>query len=591
MGNSSRIMAALAILAICLSVFSCAAENIPNRTIEITVNDETDGTSVPSLPSSVPGASDENITHYGFSLSYGSTAGGETAHQEEIFSRSQGTRYTIANIPEGDYTVTVRGYIQMEDSSYHLIAEDSYPITVGPSMQESYTLDLRTLSSVPSGDIRITAVLPESMTHGEGWTASVSYGLSRGVGSSESDILPETRGTALLSASSSSFVLNGSDGSPLSLQGGVYALWLTVSSGSESREAMGLLRVLPGLPVEAAVHFESEDLFDIPFSVSDGFGNDIVITGSAGSISSDDSVVVTVSSVPEGAVLAWYLNGVEIVPAVSGSSYTITGLKPGYAVIQAVAYDDTATGIGSLSFSLEVSSVDIKPIEHLLFTDNGDGTCTVTGENPDQPFEDRTDLLIPSYIYGLAVTEIGDNAFEESDFTGTLILPETLVRIGKNSFCRSSFTGELIIPDSVTHIGHMSFYDVPLTGSLVIPDNVEMIDNYAFSSCGFTGTLLLGRGLKTLDNGAFQDTLFTGSLVLPDGLETINGLVFDGTSFTGDLFIPLSVQTIGDYAFRDNSFASVSCEAASEPSGWESSWWRSAGVEEDDIIWGASRPL
>lgn len=413
MGNSSRIMAALAILAICLSVFSCAAENIPNRAIEITVNDETDGTSVPSLPSSVPGASDENITHYGLSLSYGSTAGGETAHQEEIFSRSQGTRYTIANIPEGDYTVTVRGYIQMEDSSYHLIAEDSYPITVEPSMQESYTLALKTLSSVPSGDIRITAVLPESMTHGEGWSASVSYGLSRDAGSSESDILPETRGTAMLSAASSSFVLNGTDGSPLSLQGGVYALWLTVSSGSESREAMGLLRVLPGLPVEAVVHLESENLFDIPFSVSDGFGKDIVITGSAGSISSDDSIVVTVSSVPEGAVLAWYLNGVEIAPAVSGSSYTITGLKPGYAVIQAVAYDDTATGIGSLSFSLEVSSVDIKPIEPPLALPslNVSGTpvygvpMTISVDSNELP--DDAELVLSLKRNGVMAVEIG----------------------------------------------------------------------------------------------------------------------------------------------------------------------------------------
>ena len=176
--------------------------------------------------------------------------------------------------------------------------------------------------------------------------------------------------------------------------------------------------------------------------------------------------------------------------------------------------------------------------------------------------DDIFDIVAPfSYCGGTLV--IGENVeripnylFEYANFTGDLVIPNSVTTIGNSAFqyC-SGFTGNLTIGNSVTTIGSSAFqYCSGFTGNLTIGNSVTTIGNYAFQGCsGFTGSLTIPNSLTTIGSMAFRNCSgFTGSLTIGNSVTTIGGSAFQGCSgFTGSLTIPNSVTSIGSQAFRN----------------------------------------
>ena len=163
-------------------------------------------------------------------------------------------------------------------------------------------------------------------------------------------------------------------------------------------------------------------------------------------------------------------------------------------------------------------------------------------------------LVIPN-----SVTTIGYYAFSDcSGFTGTLTIPNSVIEIGEHAFYNcSGFTGNLVIPNSVVTIGSAAFCNCSgFTGSLTIGNSVTTIGSYAFGNCsGFTGTLTIPNSVTTIGAFAFSGCRgFTGSLTIGNSVTTIEDEAFRGCSgFTGSLTIPISITTIGEFAFTDCS--------------------------------------
>ena len=224
---------------------------------------------------------------------------------------------------------------------------------------------------------------------------------------------------------------------------------------------------------------------------------------------------------------------------------------------------------------------------YFAFSDNGDGTCTLTkyvGPAKGQ-------VLIPGQSpAGLEVTAIGDYAFFGcsgltgslgipdsvtsigkcafsgcSGFTGGLTLPQGITDIGESAFSDcSGFTGSLVLPDGVTSIGYAAFnYCTGLTGSVMIPDSVTAIGISSFGHCdGFTEFAVSdGNGkYKAIDGILFnkEGTLLleapSGKMMrdyaIPSGVTEIGDSAFSGCAgLTGSLVIPTGVTAIGDSAF------------------------------------------
>lgn len=166
-------------------------------------------------------------------------------------------------------------------------------------------------------------------------------------------------------------------------------------------------------------------------------------------------------------------------------------------------------------------------------------------------------LVIPD-----SVTSIGRYAFYSRPYLhpetqGTLTLGRNLRTIGESAFCESTYTGSLTIPDSVVEIGERAFYQCEnLNGTLTLGKNLRTIGKEAFSGCAFTGSLTIPEGITEIADGTFSSLyqssgMFTGKLTLPSTLKTIGAEAFAYTDFSGELLIPDGVTSIGANAFEE----------------------------------------
>ena len=182
----------------------------------------------------------------------------------------------------------------------------------------------------------------------------------------------------------------------------------------------------------------------------------------------------------------------------------------------------------------------------LTWSDNGDGTVTITGYTGT-----ATDIIIPDTLDGKSVTVIGDYAFDRKGLM-SVVIPDSVTTIGDYAFRGNQLTS-VTIPDSVTTIGIHAFRDNQLT-SVTIPDSVMTISNSAFYRNQLT-SVTIPDSVTTIGYGAFGSNQLT-SVVIPSSVTTIGEYAFAENKLTS-VVIPSSVTTISRGAFAYNQLTSV----------------------------------
>jgi len=160
-------------------------------------------------------------------------------------------------------------------------------------------------------------------------------------------------------------------------------------------------------------------------------------------------------------------------------------------------------------------------------TQNRDNTLTITNYKGS-----AKDVVIPGTLYGIRVTAIGREAFQNKGLT-SVVIPNTVVTIGEDAFnnmwswkgASNNFT-EVIIPNSVTTIGSSAFYE-----------------------CGIT-KLSLGTGVQNIYYQAFSYNKIS-ELTLPASLKIIGDYAFIRNQIKS-LTIPNGVTLVSMRAFTDN---------------------------------------
>ena len=172
--------------------------------------------------------------------------------------------------------------------------------------------------------------------------------------------------------------------------------------------------------------------------------------------------------------------------------------------------------------------------------------------------------LTGTLTLGTNLVSIGNSAFKDCKFKGSLDIPDSVISMGDSAFNGCTFNGSLIIGDGITNINASAFASVPFTGDLTIGDGVTNIAANAFQSCGFTGRLTLGKNIESIGNYAFESCPFRSDLIIPDKVKTIGNDVFSHTGvsiqrgrFGGTLHIGEGLTSIGGYAFADCTFTNV----------------------------------
>lgn len=276
--------------------------------------------------------------------------------------------------------------------------------------------------------------------------------------------------------------------------------------------------------------------------------------------------------------------------------------------------------------SIEESASDM-----FLYTDNGDGTVTLSGLNSNYTGQIPEALKLPVSKDNKTITKIGERAISSSPaFSNVkilvvpegikeiglaafgaatnieeLYLPSTLERLGVNVFVNSKSLKKITLPDAIvsngvknnrvsdqfgasktyieevnfsgkiTAIGNYSFRNcTALTGEVVIPAEITQIGQYAFSNCKSISSINFTRASKltTIGRNAFSGNESITEVVLPEGLIDIGIAAFSSDTNLTNVTIPESVTTIGSNAFGScNLLTQIKYKGSATGSPWGAS--------------------
>ena len=137
-----------------------------------------------------------------------------------------------------------------------------------------------------------------------------------------------------------------------------------------------------------------------------------------------------------------------------------------------------------------------------------------------------TEAVIPEKIGGVAVTSIGEGAFQSCGELTTVSIPESVTRIGQDAFFWCGSLTSVTIPGGVSRIESRTFTGCASLAEIKLPGNATFIGSLAFSGC----------------------TALT-SVTLPENMQNISERAFPGSGLKR-VFLPASVIRM-DRAFAD----------------------------------------
>lgn len=252
---------------------------------------------------------------------------------------------------------------------------------------------------------------------------------------------------------------------------------------------------------------------------------------------------------------------VEDFTAVEAGEYIYTVSKEGYK-------DATGTiVVSSVDVETDVTLLDEAVASDFVIDENG----VITAYNGAE-----TELVIPDQVDGVAVVEIGDNAFDKKGLTSVEI-PNTVTTIGEYAFTGNGLTS-INLPQNLEIIKKRAFYGNKLE-SLLVPSSVKTIGNATFAK-NKIAELSLPEGLEIIEDGAFQANALTeltipgsveevtgysfsmnpnlSSVVLEEGIKEIsmNAFTYD-TALVGEITLPSTLEHIYGSAFKNTGVTSL----------------------------------
>lgn len=162
---------------------------------------------------------------------------------------------------------------------------------------------------------------------------------------------------------------------------------------------------------------------------------------------------------------------------------------------------------------------------NLSYTLNSDNTYSVSkGTAVD------TDVVIPHYYQGLAVTKISSNGFSGYSALKSVTLSDTVTSVGMRAFYRCTGLTKVVLPKSLQIIETDAFGYCEKLENIAFPAGLKQIGDHAFSDCKTLKEINLPNGIETIGTYAFRNCAAVTSVVLPDSVERIMPYIFSGCS-------------------------------------------------------------
>ena len=195
-----------------------------------------------------------------------------------------------------------------------------------------------------------------------------------------------------------------------------------------------------------------------------------------------------------------------------------------------------------------------------------------------------TNVTIPS-----SVKSIGNYVFSSCTGLTNITIPGSVTSIGKYAFYKCSALTNVTILNGVTSIGYEAFGECSTLESITIPSSVTSIEARAFCECAKLTTIVIPNGVTSIGYDTFEGCSSLTDITIPNTVTDIEGEAFVGCKALTNIFIPSSVTSLGfDVFIGWANSQTISIEAKSIPSGWDSRWNRGCKA---NIKLGQSRPI
>ena len=190
-------------------------------------------------------------------------------------------------------------------------------------------------------------------------------------------------------------------------------------------------------------------------------------------------------------------------------------------------------------------------------TDLNENEIRIDKLNPIIPISTdsvSTKFVIPTYLNGKIVTEIGEAAFENQVNVTEFVLPDYLKMIRNSAFKNCSNLTSITIPDTVTHLDSNAFENCSYLQNVTLSNNLTSIGNSAFKGCSSLSNITIPNSVTYLDSNAFENCSYLQSVILSNNLFAIGNSVFKGCASLGNIILPSSVQHIDSSAFENCTY-------------------------------------
>jgi len=252
------------------------------------------------------------------------------------------------------------------------------------------------------------------------------------------------------------------------------------------------------------------------------------------SIKKGDTIGISASVSPENAndkTINWSSNNDAVATVNEGN---IVAKSAGQAVITA----------SSVNGKIATCSVQVNAIDFDYTIQNGEAKIiSYVGPN------EQIDVVVPAYLEGCPITEIGANAFKEKRNISSVILPETMKVIGELAFQYCVNMNSINLPNNINFIGKSAFIYCEGLKSINIPTSMKVISDSTFDYCKNISEIYIPDNIKRIEDAAFVNCMGVKNLIIGSGVEYIGFLTFAGVN-AEEIIIPGNVQLVDDSAFK-----------------------------------------
>ncbi|MBQ8289117.1 MAG: leucine-rich repeat domain-containing protein [Clostridia bacterium] len=184
--------------------------------------------------------------------------------------------------------------------------------------------------------------------------------------------------------------------------------------------------------------------------------------------------------------------------------------------------------------------------KYLTYQMQEDGTWGVTG------YEDKNaaKVTIPATYQGVAVTVIGESAFEGMENLQSITIPGSIRTIGARAFLGCTALTKITLPHALEIIGDWAFAESGLR-SVTVPGSVNALSEYAFAYCPSLKTVELGNsGIRSIGVCAFASCTALTTIDFPNTLNTVQAGAFTECGSLKRIdWAELPIETVDDYVF------------------------------------------